>query len=296
MIKFLLRVGLSSINFVYYWIRYIKLSGISLNLNDNFILRFHALKIIHALEKSMSFMKQKYNSGFKNFYDLENIKNRNFNDKFIKDYIHITLQKFSTLKKLNNKNKKKNDFFSIQKNININFNFSNFFLSRKSCRNFLKKKVSLSIINKTVNYAKNSPSVCNRQTWNLYICQNKKIIDKILKLQNGNQGFSETIYNLGIVTVDLKAFTSGNEIYQAWIEGGIFSSTLVYSFHSMGVATCCLNWSQSAFNDIRLRNLININSSENVIMFIAFGYSGDFRICDSKKNSNKNFIEKIVLK
>jgi nitroreductase len=291
LLKIILRFGLSTLNFIYYWFRYIKYSGISLNLNDSKILKFHVLKIIHALEKSMCFIKQNYKSGFRNFYLLEKIKNRKNLKTFEKNYVKNILLEFDSFKKNEINNIPNDEFYNFHKSIYFKSNnFKNFFASRRSCRNFTKKIVSFSTIKKAVNYAITSPSVCNRRTWKFYVYQNKKKINQILELQNGNKGFTETIYNLGIITVDLKAFASGNEVYQSWIEGGIFSSTLVYAFHSLGVANCCLNWSQSASNDIKLRQITNINKSENIIMLLAFGYSDNYPVCKSLVDSTENFI------
>jgi nitroreductase len=117
-----------------------------------------------------------------------------------------------------------------------------------------------------------TPSVCNRQAWHVYHITDASIKEKALRYQSGNRGFGENIPNLMIVTTDLRAFMPGQEHYQHWIDGGLFSMSIIYALHSLGVASCCLNWSQSPGNDKLLRSLIDIEPSHTVIMMLAVGW------------------------
>ena len=83
-----------------------------------------------------------------------------------------------------------------------------------------------------------SPSACNRQAWHVYHSDSDEVKLAVLKEQSGNKGFGDKIPNLLIVASDLKAFMPAEERYQHWIDGGMFSMSLVYAFHSLGVASC----------------------------------------------------------
>ena len=48
--------------------------------------------------------------------------------------------------------------------------------------------------------------------------------------------------------------------------------SLIYALHSLGVASCCLNWSQSPKNDKLLRSLVDIKQNHTVIMMLAIGW------------------------
>ena len=132
--------------------------------------------------------------------------------------------------------------------------------------------------------AMKTPSVCNRQAWHVYHSDESDVIKEALSYQQGNKGFSENIPNLMVITTDLKAFMSGQEHYQHWIDGGLFSMSIVYALHSLGISSCCLNWSQSPKNDKKLRGSIKIKPNHTVMMMLAVGYPDDNnKVCVSAR-------------
>ena len=60
--------------------------------------------------------------------------------------------------------------------------------------------------------------------------------------------------------------------------------SLIYSLHSLGLGTCCLNWSVEKETDAQLRKITNIPASENIIMLIAVGHLPDeFEVAISQR-------------
>ena len=147
-----------------------------------------------------------------------------------------------------------------------------FFSSRSSVRAFSDTPVALDLIRSSVRQAMKTPSVCNRQAWRAHLICSKDDIPKVLRFQNGNKGFGHRIDKLLVVTADLSQFLTGNERVQPWIDGGMFSMSLVYALHSQGLGTCCLNMSTSPQADRALRRVLNINAEESVVMMIAVGH------------------------
>ena len=159
-----------------------------------------------------------------------------------------------------------------------------FFLSRYSLREFLQKPVDLSDVKRVVSLALKTPSVCNRQGWHVYYTSEPGVIADALSHQKGNRGFGHKVPNLIIITTDLKAFMPGQEHYQHWIDGGLFSMSLIYALHSIGIASCCLNWSQSPAADKRLRKGFNIKNNHTIMMMLAFGYPDEENsVCASSR-------------
>lgn len=68
-----------------------------------------------------------------------------------------------------------------------------------------------------------------------------------------------------------KAFMPGQEHYQHWIDSGMFAMSVIYALHSLGVASCCLNWSQSPASDKKLRSCLDIKDNHTIIMMLAIG-------------------------
>jgi hypothetical protein len=106
----------------------------------------------------------------------------------------------------------------------------------------------------------------------------------VLAFQNGNRGFGDQVNKVIVVTTDLQAFVTPGERNQCWIDGGMFSMSLIHALHSLGVATCCLNWSVEMDIDRAMRVSAGIPECEAVIMLIAIGhYPAHLRVAQSAR-------------
>lgn len=153
--------------------------------------------------------------------------------------------------------------------------FRDFVKMRYSIRHFERSSVDISLVEEAVSIALKTPSVCNRQTWKVHVCDTAEKKKKALSHQNGNRGFGDSADKVLIVTSDLNFFTNPGERNQCFIDGGLFSMSLIYALHSLGLGTCCLNWSVRSSVDQALRKDIAISDSEVVIMMIAVGQLPD---------------------
>lgn len=289
------------------------------DMRDKEVRNYHMVKVYHSLEKSLSFQHRNKNSGWSTanmVMDLiiisERANNYGYHDKvglavlkkFIDHPDNFNQDQANKIRELIKDIKwavedehgakvyKDSDFFKGKLN-----NPEAFFLSRYSLREFKQLSVEYSIVERAIFLAMKTPSVCNRQAWHVYHSDKQDIIRKALSYQQGNRGFGDQIPNLMIVTADLKAFMPGQEHYQHWIDGGLFSMSLIYAFHSLGIATCCLNWSQSPNNDLKLRSAFNIRPSDTVIMMLAFGYPAkNNHVCVSSRRPLKEIYTKLEVK
>ena len=150
-----------------------------------------------------------------------------------------------------------------------------FFFSRVSVRSFSSDSLEDDLVTRALRLASKTPSVCNRQAWHVYHITCPSQIRKCLSLQNGNSGFTDDIRNLLLITCNLKAFSHPGERYQQWIDGGMFAMSLIYALHSLGVSSCCLNWSKGPIADLKLRRACSIRSEDTVIMMLAVGYANE---------------------
>lgn len=145
-----------------------------------------------------------------------------------------------------------------------------FFTNRRSVRHFSSTPVDLDLIRHAVELAAFSPSVCNRQPWKVRIFVGDRIT-RIIRHQSGSRGFAEGIPVLALISVELGYFVGRRERNQAWIDGGIFSSSLVWAMHGLGLNSCMLNLSISNDSADALRRDANLPDSEVPIMMIAIG-------------------------
>lgn len=148
----------------------------------------------------------------------------------------------------------------------------NLYRVRRSFRNYSDRQVELSTIEEAIRLAQLSPSVCNRQASKVYVVSDKQTMLEALSYQNGNKGFGHMASKLLVVTSDLKSFVDATERNQPFVDGGLFSMSLVYALQAQGVVSCCLNWCVPAPTDKRFHDYSGIPDCERIIMFIVIGY------------------------
>lgn len=160
-----------------------------------------------------------------------------------------------------------------------------FFLSRHSIREFRPEKVRKDILHHAIELSRKTPSACNRQPWHVYHITDTDKIQLALSHQSGNRGFGHLVHNLLVICSDIRAFNPGSERYQHWIDGGMYSMSLIYTLHSLGISSCCLNWSTQGNIDKKFRATFpEIDNSHTIIMMLAIGLAEhEQNICASPR-------------
>lgn len=185
----------------------------------------------------------------------------------------------------------RNQFYELN-----NRNFEDFSYSRKSIRSFTGEKIEVSLIKKAIQLASNAPSVCNRQSSKVYLLENKKIIDEVLKIQGGFSGYSEEVSQLLILTTNRNYFYTIGERNQMFIDGGIFLMNLLYSLHFYKIANCPANWGKLIHEEKALNKYINLPESEKIICMIPIGKAEEnFRVTLSHRRELDEIFEIINL-
>ena len=143
--------------------------------------------------------------------------------------------------------------------------------SRSSVRNFSDTKINNLDVLKAIAMAKNkTPSVCNRQGWEVVLVRNLVCVNQVLALQNGNSGI-ENVQNVLVVCSTLTSFFGSNERNQPYVDGGLFLMSLLNSLHYRNIAGCSLNWSVDRNKDQNLKDLLGIDNSKVIISLIGIG-------------------------
>ena len=305
--------------FIYDFKRFLYFGGWHENLTDKEVRNYNSVMAYHGLEKSLSYSNRNPTSGWSNaervFLRLEVANSTGdfgYHDKAAKQVLYKFLNlpeniKLSRAIKMLGALKTMN-FESVEVHGAIEHPLENyqraklsspedFFFTRYSLREFNETPVPDQIIERAVKLAMKTPSVCNRQAWHIYHSTDRNIIDKTLSYQNGNKPFGNKIPNLFVITTDLKAFFAGSEHYQHWIDGGLFSMSIIYALHSLGIASCPLNWSQIPQRDRDLRKAIHIKPNQTVIMMIAVGYPAQSNtVCSSTRRPINEVLSDLKLK
>lgn len=144
------------------------------------------------------------------------------------------------------------------------------FTTRRSVRVFHDSPVDTALIERAVGLAANTPSVCNRQSARAHLITAPEEISRVLALQNGNSGFGQ-VPAVIVITVDLRLFAGAQERNQRWVDGGLFAMSLGWALHSVGLATCMLNWSMSNSASRSLRAAAGLEPWEDIVTLMAIG-------------------------
>ncbi|WP_309387705.1 nitroreductase family protein [Cerasicoccus frondis] len=148
--------------------------------------------------------------------------------------------------------------------------------TRRSIRAFTNETPPPELIERCIRDGMRSPSVCNRQTWRAHYYTGQDV-QKVLAHQTGNRGFGQQVPAVLVITSDLRAFQGSGERYQAWIDGGMFSMSVLLSLHANGLGAVTLNWSVANKTDRALRQVAKIPDHERIILLIGLGYTDETR-------------------
>lgn len=166
---------------------------------------------------------------------------------------------------------------------NATASFSEIVERRHAIRSYSNEPVTKQDLEPVVELALRTPSVCNRQPTRVRVFTDKDTIAQALKIQGGFGGYA-TPPALILVTADLQVFMNINEHNEGYVDGGLFSMSLLYALEANEYAACPLNTMFSDKTDEETRRLLNIPDNEIFIMYIAVGHFRDTsRICLSRR-------------
>ena len=150
-------------------------------------------------------------------------------------------------------------------------NYSEFVKSRHSMRHFSNEPVDMEALKRAIELAQFTPSACNRQAWRTVVVCNKPLISNILGNQNGNEGFGHEFDKLLLVISDNRCFNRDRELFQVYIDGGMYVQSILYALHYEGIASVPLSAALRREQEKNIRELLRINDAEELILFIGIG-------------------------
>lgn len=116
----------------------------------------------------------------------------------------------------------------------IDIDYLKFIKARHSYRYFTKD-ASIEQIKQALEIARYTPTACNRQPQRVHIFQGKEM-ELVLTIQHGALGFINEMSYCILITADMHAY-SKVELYQAYVDGGLYAMNLLNALHSTGLGT-----------------------------------------------------------
>ena len=106
------------------------------------------------------------------------------------------------------------------------------------------------------------------------VVQSPEVIQKLLSLQSGNRVLTK-YSNLLVVFANTKAFVEDYELFEPFVDAGIFSNALVVALHARNIASCCLNLCVSHKIASKITSEAAVPPHYFPIMMISIGYAVD---------------------
>lgn len=168
-------------------------------------------------------------------------------------------------------------------------NYEELVSSRHSIRHFSDKPVDVELIKEAIRLAQYTPSACNRQCWKTRIIADKDKISSVLDNQNGNRGFGHEFDKLLVITADLRAQQRSREMFEAYIDGGMYAESVLNSLYCKGIGSVPLSAALLPSQDIKVREMLGINDAEVLIIFIGVGNypEGEFLTTRSERKPSE---------
>ncbi len=144
--------------------------------------------------------------------------------------------------------------------------------SRVSTRSFENKKVPREKIDDAILTATESPSACNRQSFQFLVFDDSKKISELGSIPGGAKGYKDDIPCLIILVGKQRAYFHDRDKHVIYIDASLAAMTLQYALVTNGLASCCINWQAVPRKQRQIQKKLNLDEDERVIMFIAVGY------------------------
>jgi nitroreductase len=183
--------------------------------------------------------------------------------------------------------------FKRSESVKSNIQFDEFYKltqQRRSVRWFQNKKVPHELIDKAISACLLSPSACNRQPFRFLIYDEKEWLSKLSSLPSGTKGFGYNIPALAIVVGMTDAYESERDKNVFYIDASLASMSFMLALETLGLGSCALNWPDIKKREKALRSVLDLDITDRVVMFIAFGFPEENNLVGA---SSKKSVENI---
>ena len=163
---------------------------------------------------------------------------------------------------------------------------------RSSVREFSGEPIDTDKVMNAIRNAEKTPSVCNRQGWKVYWVEDKELAAKVLKHQRGF-GYAQMPEVLLTITVSNNSYLSPVERNEAFVDGGLFAMSVMYGLEYEGLAAVPLNAMMYYKDQKAVRQLLDIDDSEMITMFMAVGeFMDECVVPISDRKSADSFVKR----
>lgn len=143
---------------------------------------------------------------------------------------------------------------------------------RSSTRWFQEKEVDREKIDEAIRIAAESPSACNRQSFEYRVYDDPNVLDDILQPPLGITGYKENIPCLVVLVGKQRAYFRESEKNVPFIDASLSAMAFQFALETLDLASCTINWPAVYSEHKRMDQIIGLDEDEVVITLMAVGY------------------------
>jgi nitroreductase len=145
-------------------------------------------------------------------------------------------------------------------------------VQRTSTRWFEQREVPREEIDEALEVAIQSPSACNRQSYEFRLYDDPELIDEISSLAIGASRYKDNIPCLAVIVGKQRAYFNDRDKHVIYIDASLSAMAFQFALETQGLASCCINWPAIPRNEKQMEELLNLDCDESVVMLMAIGY------------------------
>lgn len=143
---------------------------------------------------------------------------------------------------------------------------------RKSTRWFQDRRVPRARLRDAVEVAMESPSACNRQSYEFRFYDDADQIDRISELAIGATGYRYNIPCLVVLIGKQRAYFHIRDRHVIYIDASLAAMAFQLALETQGLASCSINWPAIPEAERRMEERLGLACDEAVVMMMAVGY------------------------
>ncbi|MFH1612263.1 MAG: nitroreductase family protein [bacterium] len=167
-------------------------------------------------------------------------------------------------------------------------NFFEVIKIRRSIRSYQDKPVEKEKLEKILDTAHLAPSAKNIQPWKIILVDDKKLKENLVEATKGQKFLMEAHCVIVACVNEKECYQElGDYTTSFAVDGAIFLDHLILSATALGIGTCWI----AKFNEIKIKNILNIPKDYRVIGLTPLGYPAE-----SGKDKGRKSLSEILYK
>lgn len=145
-------------------------------------------------------------------------------------------------------------------------------MQRRSVRWFKQQPVPRELIDKAMLVGRQAPTACNRLPYEFKIFDDPKLAQKVAGIPFGTAGYSQQVPAVAVVVGKLDSYFSPRDRHAIYVDASLASMSFMFALETLGIGSSVINWPDFEPLEMKMQKTLGLDSSDRVVMLIAFGY------------------------